>query len=66
MALRYFGLNRGQNDPSLVVESDSSTADVIVSVDLASNVEEDELRLMLEAIENYMISDASQVVNDAS
>jgi hypothetical protein len=67
MALQYFSLNRGQTDPSQVAEAASPpSADVIVSVDLAKLVEKGELRLMLEAIENYMLSDQSKVVVDAN
>jgi len=56
MADRFYGLDRGDNEFSVVTEQATSpTKDVEIAVDLAVNLEKSEVLQLIDMIKNHII-----------
>lgn len=57
MAVRYWGLNRGQYAKDIVEQAADPTKDVAVKIDLAKNLTKQDLFVLLEQIKIALMKD---------
>lgn len=55
MAIRYYGLDRGETEFSVEEDSSTTSKDVEVAVDLAANLDKSEVLIKLDEIKNHIV-----------